>query len=116
MGLSNDQIQIRTRLLARRDELRAVAAAGDEAAQTVELDQQRVGRLSRMDALQGQAMSKEAKRRREDELKRIAIALSHLEEGDYGYCSECGEDIAPQRLDADPSASCCIRCAERLDT
>lgn len=111
MTLSTDQI--RARLLARRQELMEVADSGDEAAQTVELDQTRVGRLSRMDALQGQAMSKEAKRRREEELKRISIALAHLDDGDYGLCIECGEQIGPQRLEADPSAMWCIQCAER---
>lgn len=98
-------------LRQRRDELQAVASTGDDSAKTVELDQQRVGRLSRMDALQSQAMSVETRRRRELELKRIAVALRRIDEGDFGYCEACGEAIAEARLEIDPSATLCIRCA-----
>lgn len=38
-------------------------------------------------------------------------ALIRLEEGEYGYCQDCGEDIAPKRLQLDPAASKCISCA-----
>jgi DnaK suppressor protein len=88
---------------------------GDQAEQTVELDQARVGRLSRMDAMQAQAMSKETGRRRRNTLLRIEAALRRIEEGDYGYCQECGENIAPARLDIDPSAQLCIQCASALE-
>ena len=88
---------------------------GDVAEQTVELDQARVGRLSRMDALQSQAMSKETGRRRRSKLLQIEAALRRIEEGEYGYCQECGEDIAPARLEVDPSALLCIQCASALE-
>ena len=55
----------RERLAARLLELNDLAETGDAAAKPVELDQTRVGRLSRMDAMQAQAMSIETKRRRE---------------------------------------------------
>ena len=95
---------MRARLLQLQEELSALEETGREAAQTVELDQSRVGRLSRMDALQGQAMSKEAQRRRHLELQAIKAALQRLDEGDYGYCLACGEDIARPRLNVDPAA------------
>jgi DnaK suppressor protein len=88
---------------------------GDQAEQTVELDQARVGRLSRMDAMQAQAMSKETGRRRRNTLYEIEAALRRIEEGDYGYCLECGENIAPARLEIDPSAQLCIQCASALE-
>ena len=84
---------------------------GDQAEQTVELDQTRVGRLSRMDAMQAQAMSKETGRRRRVKLLQIDAALKRIEEDDYGYCQECGEDIAPARLGVDPTVLLCITCA-----
>ena len=99
-------------LSKRQADLVAIVEAGSEAAQPVELDQARVGRLSRMDALQGQAMSQEAGRRREQELARISMALKRLELGEYGECLNCGEDIAVGRLEIDPAATLCIRCAE----
>ena len=105
----------RARLLALGAELQALAQTTAEAAQTVELDQQRVGRLSRMDALQQQAMGKEAERRRKLERRRIATALERIESGDYGYCLRCDEAIAPARLSFDPAATLCIDCAQQAE-
>ncbi len=108
--LDNDHF--RELLTKRQADLIAIVEAGAEAAQPVELDQARVGRLSRMDALQGQAMSQEAGRRRKQELVRISKALKRLELGEYGECLNCGEDIAVGRLEVDPAATLCIHCAE----
>lgn len=78
----------------------------------VELDQQSVGRVSRVDALQQQAMSQAQDRQRQGELVRIEQALQRIEEDDFGYCVDCGEKIAVGRLQIDPSASHCVRCAQ----
>jgi DnaK suppressor protein len=101
----------RQRLLQRQGELRSQQEDGEAATRVVELDQSSVGRLSRMDALQGQAMSQEQARRRQQELQRIAAALRRLEQGEYGDCRDCGEPIAVRRLEMDPAATLCIRCA-----
>ncbi len=102
----------RDKLLARRRELLEVAETGAASAATVELDQTRVGRLSRMDALQGQAMSRETNRRRTLEMQRIVAALQRIEDEEYGYCLRCGEAIATGRLQLDPATPYCIDCAE----
>jgi DnaK suppressor protein len=99
-------------LLKRRKQLLEVADSGREAAETVELDQARVGRLSRMDALQQQAMAQATSQRRDQELRRIAAALVRVESDDFGYCLECDEEIARGRLEFDPSVTVCIDCAE----
>lgn len=111
-----DPDKIRARLLAAREEILSVSRTGAEAAGTVELDQTRVGRLSRMDAMQAQAVSAEAMRRREIELLRIASALERIEKGEYGYCVRCDEEIAQGRLEIDPAAPTCVRCASRSET
>jgi len=103
------------KLISLRDELLQIEDSSREAVSTVELDQTRVGRLSRMDALQGQAMSKATQQRRQTELQRIATALRRIESGDYGYCLECDEEIAPARLEIDPAATLCINCASKKD-
>ena len=108
-----DWRHFRNLLLQRREALLDVAGTGREAADTVELDQSRVGRLSRMDALQSQAMSRETNRRRKVELSRIEAALQRIADGDYGLCVRCGEEIAEGRLLSDPSAPLCIDCASR---
>ncbi|MEO1066823.1 MAG: TraR/DksA C4-type zinc finger protein [Pseudomonadota bacterium] len=101
----------RKRLEAKRAELTELQAISEEARAAVELDQQSVGRLSRMDALQGQAMAQEQQRRRQNDLLRIEAAFRRIADEDYGYCLECGEEIADKRLDIDPMATLCIQCA-----
>ncbi len=78
----------------------------------VKLDQSKVGRISRMDAIQQQAMAKASGRRTEIERKRIIAALDRIQSGAYGYCLKCEEEIAEARLRFDPSAFLCISCAQ----
>jgi DnaK suppressor protein len=60
-------------------------------------------------------MAKATNQRRDLELRRIEAALQRLEDGGYGDCLECGEPIAPQRLEADPAAPLCIDCASKAE-
>lgn len=101
----------RKKLLAEREELEHDVEASAPSREPVELDQTSVGRLSRMDALQNQAMALETERRREIELARVDAALKRIDSGDYGYCVTCGEDISPERLQSDPATPQCIDCA-----
>jgi len=77
----------------------------------VELDQSAVGRLSRMDAIQQQAMAAAQSRRRAGRLRAIAAALKRIDEDEFGWCEACGEEIAMRRLELDPAAPRCIGCA-----
>lgn len=99
------------KLLNRQAELRAIMQRSATDEKPVELDQSRVGRLSRMDALQGQAMAQETVRRRKGELLRIETALERLQAGDFGYCLKCDAEIPDKRLELDPSTTLCIGCA-----
>jgi RNA polymerase-binding transcription factor len=102
----------RGKLDERRAELQGLQAISEESRGTVALDQTSVGRLSRMDAIQGQAMALATQRQREHELTRIAAAIERIEDGSFGECLECGEPIAEKRLRFDPSIATCIRCAK----
>ena len=101
----------RAQLIALRDELAATAEAAEEAARPVELDQTLMGRLSRMDAMQGQEMAKANQQRRQLQAKRIEVALQRIEDGDYGLCRQCDEAIDPRRLAFDPTTLLCLACA-----
>ncbi|MDU8945701.1 TraR/DksA family transcriptional regulator [Ovoidimarina sediminis] len=101
----------RARLEALLETLEAEDAAGAEDQATVTLDQQSVGRLSRMDAMQRQAMAQANARRRMALRQRIMAALLRMDEGEFGYCTDCGDEIAPGRLDADPTHPMCVSCA-----
>ncbi len=103
--------RIKADLLARRQALVELVEDTELARKPVELDQTRVGRLSRMDALQGQAMAQETARRRDNEVARIDAALKRIEQDEYGYCLSCGEKIAAKRLALDPMAAVCVTCA-----
>ena len=107
-----DSEAAREAMIALRKKLRDLVESSAEARGTVELDQTRVGRLSRMDALQVQAMSVETDRRRKVELQQIEAALGRIEDGDYGYCLGCGEAIALKRLALNPTTPVCIDCAQ----
>lgn len=111
MGNETDPETVRARLLARLAALDDEADDSREDRSTVTLDQQSVGRLSRMDAMQRQAMAQATERRRGDEKRRINATLTRIDEGEYGYCTECGEEIAPKRLAADPTVPLCLFCA-----
>ena len=106
-----DREAARARLTARRDELNKLSAVSAEDRDAVELDQQSVGRLSRMDAMQRQAMAQAQERARAAELARLDQAMRRLEDGEYGWCATCGEEIAAARLEVDPAAAVCVECA-----
>jgi len=96
---------------SRISELRDTAVATSESRETVELDQQSIGRLSRMDALQQQAMANANQAMRAQEIVALQAALKRLQNDDYGYCMDCGEDIDPARLALAPTARKCLDCA-----
>ena len=110
-----DDNAIRQKLDAMRADLEAMTADGTDAAAPVVLDQSNVGRLSRMDAMQSQAIARESQARRAARLVQIEAALKRLEDGVYGECVECAEPISPARLHFDPAAALCIGCAARAE-
>lgn len=97
------------RLEVMRDELSALLAVGDDETAPVQLDQTSVGRLSRMDAIQRQAMAQETERRRHNDLRRINAALARIKDGEYGYCVSSGDLIPRARLELDPAAATTVK-------
>ena len=106
-----DLARFRARIIERLAEIDAEDARGREGQATVELDQQAIGRLSRQDALQSQAMARATHARRDIERRRLRAALERIKEGEFGYCEDCGEEIAHARLELDPGTTRCISCA-----
>ena len=102
---------IREILERERVEIVNLSGTTEDERRPVELDQQSVGRLSRMDAMQVQAMSKALDVRRQGRLVIIETTLRRLESDDYGYCEVCDEAIPAKRLEIDPSARRCVKCA-----
>lgn len=106
---------LRDRYLPRlNEELAALRDASETASAhrlPVELDQQSTGRLSRMDALQNQAMAAGTEARRQSRARALRATLERLETGEFGWCEECGEFIGEKRLDLDAAFTRCVHCA-----
>ena len=111
----NSTDEMRDKLVKLREELESVAATSKESAAVVELDQSKVGRLSRMDAMQAQAMAKASVQRHDEALRGIAAALKRIDEDEYGFCLECDEPINPKRLEFDPTVLLCVDCASKSE-
>lgn len=102
--------QAKQQLCEELDSLQDLRDKSKEARAPVELDQQSVGRLSRMDALQKQNMELATEQRRQRRLHVIDAALKRIDAGDFGFCVICDEAISPQRLAFDPAVACCVTC------
>lgn len=106
-----EQTQYAAQLHKIISELDTIDTAAAKSRAAVVLDQTSVGRLSRMDAMQQQAMANATSQMRQAEITRAKAALHRIDEGEFGYCVECGEDIALKRLDHNPAVATCITCA-----
>ena len=107
-----DVSKAKQKLIEEFQSLQALRETARASRAPVELDQQSVGRLSRMDALQKQNMELATEHRRQMRVKAIEAAIKRIDNGDFGYCLICDEKIAPQRIELDPAISCCISCSQ----
>lgn len=108
--------QFKNRLESRLAELIQDLEDGRESTAPLELDQARVGRVSRMDAMQQRAMAQAAARLAGAEKVRIRKALDRIRTGDYGYCTHCDEEVPEKRLRFDPSVLFCVECAQAAES
>lgn len=101
-------------LLALQDELKVSLQQGSSSRQIVDLDQP-IGRLSRMDALQQQAMAKANSVGLEKRLQLVDSALRAFDSGTYGECRRCEEPIDYQRLKVHPETPFCLDCQKQIE-
>ena len=107
-----DQAAFGRRLAAELIQVRETLSQARSAAAPVALDQSAVGRLSRMDALQQQAMAQESQERLSTRVRRIEAALARVQAGSFGACCECGADVEAERLQLDATTVFCADCQE----
>lgn len=93
-------------------ELAKRSQISEEARAPVVLDQQSVGRLSRMDAIQQQSMELATEARRRQRLAQLQAALDRIAGDEFGWCLTCGEEIASARLEIDPASATCVDCRQ----
>lgn len=74
-----------------------------------------IGRLTRMDAIQMQAMEQMSRGQLQVRLQQIEAALKSFDRGTYGLCRLCREPIGIHRLEALPEAPFCVYCQEGFE-
>lgn len=100
----------RTHLLSIEQELSERISKPQDEARPVSPDNA-IGRLTRVDAMQSQQMLLAMRQADERRLLRVKQALRFIEEGRYGTCMKCGEDIGERRLSVVPESILCVQCA-----
>ena len=106
------QDEARNALARRAAQLEQERAISREARAPVTLQQDSVGRLSRMDAMQQQAMHIANDARRQQRHMALLSALKRMDAGDYGYWHQCDKMIGAGRLAIDPAITLCVQCLE----
>lgn len=81
----------------------------------VVLDQQKVGRVSRIDAIQQNQMDQANRLQAQRRLQQVVAALKNIGSGDYGLCKQCDETIGYPRLKARPESPLCLNCQQKLE-
>ncbi len=109
--LSPQQLeQLQKSLAIKKQELEAQLKSVDLDTKPVTLDQQSVGRVSRIDAIQQQQMALANQQQSTLLLQRIELAMRRIDSAEYGYCLQCDEPIAFARLQAQAFAGLCLEC------
>ncbi|MDG1483385.1 MAG: TraR/DksA C4-type zinc finger protein [Myxococcota bacterium] len=109
----SERIVLRADLDTLLDSLRRLLDDEAGLAETVDLDQSRMGRVSRIDAIQQQKMAQATLRRHQQRLERVEAAIERYDEDpeEYGPCMRCGEPIGYRRLKAFPDVVVCVGCS-----
>jgi DnaK suppressor protein len=82
-----------------------------ESARPRDLEQDTVGRLSRIDAIQNAGLNANLEERERAQLRQVVDALRRIEDGTYGACNACGGAIPFERLLVFPETMACTACA-----
>ena len=107
-----DLAHFKTQFTALAEQIQATLAQTEASEASIAPDNA-IGRLTRMEAIQAQAMSAAGRHRLKKRLAQVERALEQIEKGDYGTCVRCGEAIPRGRLEIMPEARLCVTCAAR---
>ena len=108
------EAELRRALERLHAELRAQLATSQEAAKPVDLDQP-IGRVSRIDLIQQQRMIEAGRQAAKVRSQQVAAALRRMDDGDYGLCLGCGDEIEARRLAARPESPFCLACQAKRE-
>jgi len=106
-----DRAELKARMETEISTLHETIAALEQNAAPVEPDVA-IGRLSRLDTMQSQAISNASLANSKRRLLKLEAALTHVNEEQFGHCQECGTPIPIARLLAMPESALCVGCAD----
>jgi len=106
---------LKKQLKLKAAELESQLEESRQSTEPVTLDQQSVGRVSRIDAIQQQQMAVANREQSMLLLKRVSAALRRIESEEYGFCLQCGEPIAYARLEVQPFTPLCLDCQSAME-
>lgn len=97
-----------------RDQIDALLQQTEADSRPVDLNLP-IGRLTRIDAIQMQAMAQMNRHQLEVRRQQVAAALDACEAGTFGSCRHCGGPISVYRLEALPETPFCVDCQESFE-
>lgn len=107
-----DKQAFRDAVQQRLEDLAVLLGSESNDGSAIELDQTRVGRLARMEAMQHHAIAQVQHERAKAQRLALERLLSRVNDDDFGECYYCGEDIGVGRMLVRPESMKCITCAE----
>ena len=107
--------KIKEKLVLLEMELLESIESSEKSAKPVTLDQQSVGRVSRIDAIQQQQMSLNSLGRQKRQLEKVRQALRRINDENFGFCQICEEPINESRLMTRPEHSLCLNCTKQSE-
>ncbi|WP_456462324.1 TraR/DksA family transcriptional regulator [Reichenbachiella sp.] len=70
-----------------------------------------IGRVSRMDAINNKSINEASLRKAEEKLDKLKVALSKIDDNDFGICVRCKQPIPVGRIMLVPQSNKCVNCA-----
>ena len=101
---------IRNKLLEEIQKTERLISEYKEMTKPVEPDSA-IGRISRMDAINNQAVTESSLRQAKEKLKKLNIVLSKIGDADFGICLSCRKPIPLGRILVRPESLHCVNCA-----
>jgi DnaK suppressor protein len=107
---TQEQKEIQQLILDKIEETKEEIEQLEELTKPIEPDNA-YGRLSRMDAINNKTINDAALRKQKSQLQKLKRAQERLNDGSYGKCLKCGEEIPFGRLKFMPWTTKCVKCA-----
>lgn len=104
--------ELRTRIEQELKDLQQSISSLEDQTKPVAPDQS-LGRLTRLDNMNNQAVARDSLSKARMRMLKLQRALEHMDDPDFGYCEECGEEIPLRRLMLLPESTMCVACAEQ---